>query len=531
MKNTTITIHKLKKTVLVLFCVGLAMGLVSCRAQDGTNSAQETQKVIFEKEDSAFYITMVQTDTLNPLLVKETSADYAMKLVYEGLYGLDDQYNLVGKIAENSVFQNRNRDLLIHLREGVQWHKGGSVNAYDVRYTIEYLKAHPESSYYYMVQNIQSTTIENNHTITLHLKQSNGLEEFNLLFPIIKSGAGGHTPFRVNGCGRYALAQSDKIDIIELKLFDQYYGKQGTIEKVRIKIVPSEQIRENLFLSTDSDVMESKKDDLSKYDYEIFKRKAFENLQYEMLVFNTAREPFHSVENRKALISAIDRNMIVKQGYRLEKEYNGIFIAPKSKLHTNHILLPYDTERMKESWKTQKKRTYQLLVDTNNPARFASANLVRRELAKVNIDVEVIGVEQEQLKAKLHAGNYDMAMVGYKVSLIPNIMKLANGKNIFFYNMGGLNEKMSSIQQEGEGNDFIRRYKDFQTQFAGKSFYAGFGFLDSYVILNRRIEGELKSNAFDIYNGIEELSVRGKVVSQESTEEITVSEAEEKKEP
>lgn len=517
MKNTIAT-TKNRWMLPIIFLLLISL-FSACAKEEQRGQEQGMQTIQVNKDEQTLFLTMVQTSERNPLLTKEVSVDYVWKLVYEGLYGLDEDYNPVPKLAESSSFSKQNKILTLTLREDVTWHSGKRVSSSDVKYTVDFLKAHPESAYHYMTQNILKVDVLNDRTVAFHLVNNDPFARFDLLFPLIAEGSGGDLPFQPNGTGKYRFAGFKNIEVMDLSVNDSYYGKHPKIEKIQVKMVPSEQIRSNLFLATDSDFIETTKDELGRYSYDVFEESSYSNLQYEMLIFNSSRSPFNLKDNRRAVVSAIDRDMILNRGYRVEKSRNPIFIPEDSIFHVKRFPLRKDSSLMREVWKAEKVKSYHLLVDSENPTRFAAANLIRQDLKKAGLDVEVIGASGDTLKAKLKAGNFDMALVGYRTGLKPNLMRIFKRGNIFFCDSSPFQKLISDLSlEEGEEN-FAKRYEEFQVQFAEEAFYGGFAFLDNYMIKNRRIGGRLKPNVYDIYNGIEELTVENKYEIPVQTDE------------
>lgn len=491
-------------------CILLGVCLISftgCTSQPLEEKVEVSNKILFEKKDDTLHLTVVDSKNWNPLLVTEESVDYALKLVYDGLFTLNEQYDVVNRLAENFSYQNANKDMTVNIRSNAKWHDGSQVTASDIKYTIDFLKSHPESAYYPMIGNIASVSVLNNKTVVLHLKQSNILQEYTLLFPIIKYGSGSKTPFVWNGTGRYQFDQSEDVRSLRFKEFSNYYGKLGNIKKIKFEEVDTEEIRSNLFLSTDADIMNFGRDDIGKYDYDLFEVIEFPSLQYEMLLFNTKKEPFNSIKNRQALISGVDRDMILKKGYRINNKYNEIFIPQNSLCHLEGIQIPYDVKKAKQDFTSTGKREYELLVDSHRPLRYAAANLIKQEWKKMGIDIKIVGLSSADLKQRLHSGNYDMALIGYWTGFYPDVMKFASTKNLSFYDTSALQQSMNVLQTQQTKTLFLQDYHKFQQKFIQQAFYAGFGHLDTCVAVNRRLQGTLRPNKFDIYYGIEDLKI------------------------
>ncbi|MFC4804265.1 ABC transporter substrate-binding protein [Filifactor villosus] len=508
--KTIIATTKNKYCLLLFLCIFLSLFLLNgCDRKSEVKEEKILKTVEVNKEEDTLFLTMVKTKDINPLTVQEVSVDYTLKLLYEGLYGLDENYNLVPKLADSAVFSNANRILKIKLKSNAKWHSGRNVTSEDVKYTVEYLKAHPESPYHYMVQNISKVSVLDTNSCTVYLVNSDPLAQYDLLFPIVKKGAGANDPFQLDGTGKYRFDGYEAVDMIRLSANKDHYAQVPKIPNIKVRLVRDEQIRSNLFLATDSDVIETTREEVVLYDYDVFESRPYPNLQYEMLIFNSSRPPFKKMKNRRALINALDKELISKEGYRVDKKYNGVFISQRSVLR-EEILLPKDTGAFHKEWEPDKVKNYQLVVDSSNPIRFASANLIRKELKKSGIHIDVVGVSAQDAKKKLKEGNYDLALIGYKMPLKPNIMKIFNKGNIFFYDPLPLAKKFSSLLVEEDEQVFIQKYKEFQKSFVDEGFYCGFTTLDNYIVKNRRIYGEMKPNVYDIYNGIENLEIKNR---------------------
>lgn len=146
--KTIIATTKNKYCLLLFLCIFLSLFLLNgCDRKSEVKEEKILKTVEVNKEEDTLFLTMVKTKDINPLTVQEVSVDYTLKLLYEGLYGLDENYNLVPKLADSAVFSNANRILKIKLKSNAKWHSGRNVTSEDVKYTVEYLKAHPEGPF------------------------------------------------------------------------------------------------------------------------------------------------------------------------------------------------------------------------------------------------------------------------------------------------------------------------------------------------------------------------------------------------
>ncbi|MBI2439574.1 MAG: peptide ABC transporter substrate-binding protein [Candidatus Moranbacteria bacterium] len=74
---------------------------------------------------------------INPILSQTSEADAALsELVYSGLFGYDEQGELVKRLAAEYSIADEGKLYTVTLRQGVRWHDGEELSADDVLFTI-----------------------------------------------------------------------------------------------------------------------------------------------------------------------------------------------------------------------------------------------------------------------------------------------------------------------------------------------------------------------------------------------------------
>jgi peptide/nickel transport system substrate-binding protein len=75
---------------------------------------------------------------LNPILSQTSAADRDLSTVlFDGLFGYDDQGKVVEKLAEHYTISDDGKTYTVTLRGGALWHDGMPVTAQDVLFTIQ----------------------------------------------------------------------------------------------------------------------------------------------------------------------------------------------------------------------------------------------------------------------------------------------------------------------------------------------------------------------------------------------------------
>ena len=137
---------------------------------DSINTYALTEFTKKEIDKYDLNITISNFSTMNPILNKEESVDYFLKLVYDSLFEIDDDYNLEYKLASDINISNDFKQLDISLRSDIRWHDGTPINPDDVKFSIEYIKNNYQSSYYPLVSNIDKVLVTGNKNLSIYLK-------------------------------------------------------------------------------------------------------------------------------------------------------------------------------------------------------------------------------------------------------------------------------------------------------------------------------------------------------------------------
>ena len=188
-------------------------------------------------------------DTLSPIASKNQNIQDVLKLVYEPLLNVTEEFKLENALAvewskaEEKVY-------LIKLRENVKWHNGDDFSANDVKFTIDTIKELGENYIYYSnVKNIENVEVVSNSIIRIYLYEPEPFFEYNLTFPIINSnfyeGENVAISLKSNipmGTGMYKLQTVDVNSSIELKLNTNWWNikeKTPKIDSINIKVFSS----------------------------------------------------------------------------------------------------------------------------------------------------------------------------------------------------------------------------------------------------------------------------------------------------
>jgi len=516
-------------------------------------------------------LTMMQPETINPITNKNQSVGYIMNLVYDSLFTINENYDTVPQLVEEYKIINDGLSINIKLKD-IKWHDGNMLTSNDVKFTVDLIKKNLDSPYNPLVQNISSISIINEKEFNINFNHKYAFSVDTLIFPIV-SEKQLHDEKNINnnknnlvGNGAYKIKNYEDRKSISLIINDSYYDELPvTAKNIEVEIVPDEEAQVSMVISLDSDIAKISLDDLSKFYEKEFKTTKYDSRDYECLLFNYDNEFFKDINFRKAIVSSIDKNKILEEGYINNASLVDFPLNPKSKYYDKDIkTLGYSKENSKnylskvtletsENINTDKnlinnkdnekeieksnlkdknkennikdnkntakesqedkqkeikdkisKLNLKIIVNKDNPERLKSAYIISANLKDIGIKNTIEELSSEDIGKALSDKNYDLALIGWELSLIPDATSILN-------NIGYEDEKLinyiNSLKNATTQSQIKDIYKSIQKYVNENALFMSLVIRENYIVTNRRIEGKIMPNSFDIYEGITNLNI------------------------
>lgn len=474
---------------------------------------EESEEVLEPVEGGTLRLSVTKFSTVNPYKNMENSMDQFFRLVYDSLFKYDENYNLVPELATGYSLSEDSKTLTITLNSAARWHDGSRVTAADVAHTINVIKNSPNSPYHSLVSNMAKTTARGN-MVEIELGTANSLEAYKLVFPIIKNESSKTAAiltdgsFSVIGNGMFAVSKYEKGKSITLKRNDSYYGTKPHIDEIIVYIYADEEIRKNMFMANNVDIIDCSYYDLNKFDYDVFRTSSYQGRKFDFIAFNTGRAPFDQSTNRNAVARIFDMEAAIKDAYRGKIRLSLFPINNGSELNSvNKTVFDKDMQR-KTKLVAFEPRRLRIVTDKDDPMKHRMAYILKGDLAKSGIDSDVEGLSLERLGEVIEAGNFDIGIFSYQVPLNKDITKLGSSNpKLFNYDFAAINQKMQEVYSAKSKYERSQKYTEVQNQLFKSMPYLGIGFRNEFKVYNQRIKGELKSTSIEIYNGIENIFI------------------------
>lgn len=362
--------------------------------------------------------------------------------VYDSLVTIDEQLNFKPSLAE-SWDTSDPKAVVFKLRKGVKFHDGTEFNAEAVRFNIQRIlddKTSPRNS---ELSSIASVEVVDPATIKFNLK-----EPFAPLFALLVDRAGmivsptaaqkGGADFTRSpiggGTGAFKFVEWKKDERIVLERNPEYWRKDKDgqalpyLDKLTFRPIPNEETRLANLKTGEIDVS----DGAPAKDVEALKKDT--SLTYRQIpafsrggiTLNSNAEPFNNKALRQAVAYALDRQEIVTTVlYDVSVVATGGLAPPhlgfdKSfKVYDSTANLAKAKEKLAEGGKPN-GFSFKLGIQSGSPTTQLYGELVKDQLAKAGIQVELVQTEFTKLVSDTQAGNFQASQIGWSGRIDPD---------------------------------------------------------------------------------------------------------------
>ncbi|SCG83775.1 Oligopeptide-binding protein appA [Proteiniborus sp. DW1] len=567
---------KYKRHVCLLLVILQIIFLSSCTLENNLDNIGDSEIGVEENIDNGpenggeLIVPISYRIVLNPLLKNDKYMYNFNKLIFEGLFDIDSNFQVNNVLAESYSFESGGLVLNIKLKENVKWHDGEYFTSEDVKFTIDTIKYGMSNQSLvgsladFIVSSealkyLKEARIIDEYNITLTFDRVYGDVLEGLVFPIIPkhifqrgknikiaySNALVDENYKPIGTGPYKEFQTNKLKNVTLEIFQDYWGNKPYISKVIGKALKDEELAVTSFETGQTDLATSIGIDWEKYaqnkKVEIYE---YPSNRYEFLGFNFRDGIFTGEKGkalRKAIAYAIDRQSIIQKVYLGHATRNDVPIHPESWLLSDESnSYGYNVNKARQiiesaGWKDidgdgffedadGNKLTIKLTTNSFNELRRETANIIAENLTDLGINVvkdyseskqenlteEDRAAQWEALMQKLYTGSFEMVLLGWELSYIPDLSfafhssQIDGGMNFIGYNNVKMDELLLRIQSTFRPEDKKRLYEQVQDLIIDDLPYVSLYFINSSILANSKVYGEVAPTEFNMYNKISE---------------------------
>ena len=516
-----------------------------------SNQPDETKVEYIIVENGEIGVPLTGFNDLNPLLVDNVDYYHFSKLIFEGLFEYDSAIQPVPRLATTYMMSDDGKRVEIYLREGVKWHNGDSFGADDVIHTFNALiSANTEGYLYKILENSIRGPVDFNFiklrklsdsSIEVVFKEPTSNWKDLLTFPIVPSSTGNSVLLREGyepiGTGPFRYKEYIKYKEVILNSNIDYWGGEPQISRVTGKIFEDEELIMTAFETGKLSLARSIGSDWDKYEH-ISRIRFLEYVsdEIELLVFNNKSEPFNTEEAKhlkRAIIFGIDRQDIINKVLLQHGTQTDTPIHPQSYLFDpSTAQLGYNIDRMYEELNeserfvtnietglisdlvSQEDIRLELLVNPDNKTRVKIAERIRENLEEAGIGIDIVhpvplkdeSMQQAFLR-RLQNGDYNLALVGYSVSAVPEYSALLSTIGWVEFDDGdpatGFQSYLDKAYYSWDDTEKFDSFSKLQSAFAEEVPLGSLFFRNRALMVDNQITGPLDPNYYNLYNGLE----------------------------
>ncbi|RDY29619.1 ABC transporter substrate-binding protein [Romboutsia weinsteinii] len=569
----------MKKTKVLSMILAIVMMTVGCQEITENNTAKEDSKSAISSEN--IQLTMVKPETINPIMNQDKSVGYIMNLIYDGLFTIDENYDIVPQMAEEYGLSEDGMSVSIKLKDA-KWHDGSEVTAQDVQFSVNLIQNNASSPYNLLAQKISSVSVINNKELTIRFKEKYAFSVDTLIFPIVSksqlSSSGDINSQQKNliGNGPYKIDRYEQRSGMILSVNEEYYEElPKTIRNIDVSIVPDEEAQVSMVMALQSDITNISLKDLSKFQEKEFNITTYESRDYESIIFNYDNEFLKDINFRKAILHSINREFILEEGYMEDATLVNFPLNSKSKYYDSDLkpfayniekaksylekAKPVKSEGNEQSENTGAENTenkdiqsnnadnksesentnnedstksneesnkkpnsgldkaevkkmiseldLKIIVNKENSERLKTAYLVSNNLKAIGIKSTIVEMSSKEIDAAISEKQYDLAIVGWELSSVPDVRDIIASSG---YTDEKLTNYMTSLVNATSENQIKDIYKSIQKHIRDNVAFISLVIRDDYIVTNKRLDGKILPNDFDVYEGISNLKIKNK---------------------
>jgi len=520
-------------------------------------------------ESGQLVLPLTPFNTLNPLMTNNLNYHYFSKLIFEGLFEFNENLETIPKLATEYIIKNNGKTILVKLREDVYWHDGEKFTASDVIFTINALNnSTAETAYSTIISNtfvsgsnISSAKIVNariidDYSIEIDFEQALGNNIEALTFPIISSHVFNSVGRNIDyskalelenyepiGTGPFKFVSYDKHKSVNLESNENYRDGKPRISSVVGKVLENEELFLTAYEAGQINITPAIGVDWDKYKQNSrIKTVEYISSNYEFMGFNFSNNIFSGeggLAIRKAINYGIDRQEIIQKVFLGHATQTDVPIYPASWLIAEEAnFYGHNTEMAKELLVDARfmdndgdgileniegtKLSFRMVTNPSNQYRFRVAEMIRENLKEIGIEIilqfdtsykqevtkEEVTSEWENINTIITKGDYDIALLGWHMSVIPDLSFMLHSNqenygNFIKYKNPTMDSLLDLAKSSINKEDRLLAYKDLQRFIVDDLPYISLFYRNKALLIDTKIMGEINPNLSNLYNGLD----------------------------
>ena len=465
-------------------------------------------------------------------------------IVYESLITIDDDYMPQGCLAESWDISSGGKIWTFHLRNDVRFSDGTPLTAQDVAASANYIldKARDENITdhgFYSTLNyfVKSITAKDDSTVVVTAKSNKSDTRYyfgilyQMTFPVVPaSQVGNDNP---TGSGPYVISQFDAGNYMTLEANENWWKPQPYVRQIMISChdVPRAVIDSYEYNRVDAVFTRSTAGAQYKTGTKSVSMSYRTNQLECLLTNNSASELTPPV--RKAIRYVIDRQKIISSVYSGMAVLTNFPFYPGTWMYNDGLdsifTVNLDEARKlleEEGWEdadengildrvnTEGKTRnlslrFYVYEEPDNDVRLEAANMIAEQLAQVGIECKIEPMTMSNVKEKLSAGSFDLALVSFSMDICPDpgfLLTRGNSGNYVRYKSDRMTDLCNELRKETSQEGYRRKLMEIQSLFAEDCPFICLYYRTGFVITRYMYTTCRDVREYELLRGIESFS-------------------------
>ena len=508
---------KLRNIFSIILCIILITGCGGEVKEENIESTEATTQAPREENYTAskggtLRIPMKKPLTLNPLKNRDVTVDNTLKLIFEPLFNIDNNMDIVPNIAESMTIKGNT--ITIRVKDNIYWSDGKAIGADDVVYSLSVIKDNPEGIYSYVLYNVSDFEQTGDKTLNIYYEYPVGAAGYNMAFPIIPKHYyrnNSDADMKPVGCGSYTFSEYHLVDKMVLNATKGLNGEPyiSTIEAV---IMPDNETMISAFEGGMVDVLNLNAEDMGKVKSSLVENSTlYTTNRFEYIGFNTRREIFKTADLRQAMVYLMPIDNVIKGIYinhitksltpinpdSIHSKTAGVDTYENNASTANTLILA--------SGLTKGDFSFKILVNSENTPRVETARMLSDAFNDYGMNTQVEAVTFEEYTKRLEEGSFDMYLGGTELTSNMNLAYLLGGEGSINFT-GYKDEKMDSyisvVNASMDFNSYERALNELNKYISYELPIAGIGFKKNVIVCSKNVKGEITPIFNNYFYGI-----------------------------
>jgi ABC-type transport system substrate-binding protein len=450
--------------------------------------------------------------TLNPLLNEDVTAARILRLIFEPLAVLDNEFRAAGYLADLE-FASDFGSVNATIREGALWSDGMPVTADDVIFSIDFLRRAPQTVIYKnVIENIADAIRIDTRTVQIVFERASvQMAEYSLNFPIIPQHyyhgeTNRQSVKNMNPLGSGPFVLEEHTPVRSLTLRRNTLNYRSKIEQIEVTFLPDADTDFHAFERGRIDALHlpltewTRRRGVRSPVYEVFP-----SMYFEFIGFNYRRNIFRDVHTRQGIAHAFNAHEAVSRLYLAHAVYSLTPIHPHN-WAASEINIIYDPARAAALLGTVRiHEPLVIIASENNSQRASIARQLAASLSDTGLAATAEIIPQEEYFERIAAHDYDLYIGGMKLPFAPDTRVFFRASELFLHDPL-LENAHTALTFASTETTYIQSMHQLQQTFAERLPVIGLGFTHSALLTNPRITSDLNPAPDHVFANVHEWS-------------------------